>query len=199
MPSRLLLACALLGPLGCRSAATGSAPSPATEAASTEPTAVAGIDTPQAQQRQDARPRIERGEACAPGSTTIAGAGLCLRIPDAYTAAAPLPGVQHFEASDAPPITVRWVPASGTFGKAHADALARLSALDETALEGPTRDGDGVFVFAVETQPQAHQVAHAASSLRVGEHVAWCTASAPMQADVPRAFFEACQSLMKAG
>lgn len=196
MPDRLLLACALLGPLGCRSAATGPAPSPATEAASAEPTAAPGVGTPEAQHREDTRPRIERGESCAPGSTTIAGAGLCLKIPDAYTAAAPLPGVQHFEAPDAPPITVRWLPASRSFGKTHADAVGRLSALDSGALEGPTRDGAGIFVFALETQPQAHVVGHAASSVRVGDDVAWCTASAPVRASVPRAFFEACQSLM---
>ncbi len=147
----------------------------------------------------DTRPRIERGETCAPGSTTIAGAGVCLKLPAAYTASAPLLGVQHFQAPDAPPITVRWTAASGRFSKSHAEAVGRLSSLDRSALQGTTRDGSGTFVFAIESQAEAHQVAHAASSVHIGEHVAWCTASAPVKAGVSRAFFEACQSLMKAG
>lgn len=196
MPYRLLLTCALIGPLGCRSAATGPAPSVETHTASTEPIAEAKIAPGAAEQPGSSRPRIENGEACADGSVTIADGLLCLKVPKAYTAAPPTPGQQIFAAEDAPPITVRWLPATRTFGKAHADALARLSALDSDALKGSTRDGTGSFVFAVETQPQAHHVAHAASSLHTGDQVAWCSASAPVQAKLSREFFEACQSLM---
>lgn len=196
MLPRLLLACALVGPLGCRSAATGPAPSPTSEAASTDPAAVAGVEAPKTEQPEDSRPRIASADACAEGSVTIDGAGLCLKIPEAYLAAPPMPGIQVFESPEAPPITVRWLPATRTFGKTHAGSLDRLSALDEAALKGPTRDGAGSFVFAVETQPQDHRVAHAASSVQTGDQLAWCTASAPVRAGVPREFFEACQSLM---
>lgn len=196
VPARLLLVCALLGPLGCRSASTGPVPSPATEVTSAKPIADAKLAAGAARQPEGSRPRIETADACAAGSVTIADGGLCLKVPEAYTAAPPMPGMQVFEADDAPPITVRWLRATHTFGKTHADALARLSALDSNAVKGSTRDGTGSFVFAVETQPQAHAVAHAASSLHTGEGLAWCTASAPVQAQLSRDFFEACQSLM---
>jgi len=126
----------------------------------------------------------------------IADGLLCLKVPKAYTAAPPTAGRQIFAADNAPPITVRWLPATRTFGKTHADGLARLTDLDSDALKGTTRDGTGSFVFAVETQPQAHHVAHSASSLHTGDQVAWCSASAPLEAELPREFFEACQSLM---
>ncbi len=142
------------------------------------------------------RPRMETAKVCATGSVTIADGRLCLKVPNAYTAAPPTPGQQVFSADDTPPITVRWTAATRGFGKTHADALARLTALDGDALKGATRDGSGSFVFAVETQPQAHPVAHAASSLHAGDQLAWCTASAPVAAQLPREFFEACQSLM---
>ncbi len=127
---------------------------------------------------------------------TIADGRLCVKVPKAYTAAPPTQGQQIFAADDAPPITVRWLLASRTFGTTHADALARMSALDDGAVNGPTRDGSGSFVFAVETQPEDNRVAHAASSVYAGDQLVWCTASAPVKAKLPREFFEACQSLM---
>lgn len=196
MLTRLLLTCALLGPLGCRSASTGPAPSPSTEATSAEPIVEAKPAAGTAAQPEGSLPRIETSDACAAGSVTIADGSLCLKVPEAYTAAPPVPGMQVFESDDAPPITVRWLASTPTFGRTHADALARLNALDSSALTGSTRGGDGSFVFAVETQPQTHQVAHAASSLHAGDKLAWCTASAPVHARLSREFFEACQSLM---
>ena len=193
---RLLLVCALVGPLGCRSTAAGAQPSPPVATASAEPTSIAESAAVTNRKSEESRPRIESADECAAGSVTIADGGFCLKVPKAYTAAPPMPGHQVFTAEDAPPITVRWLPATRAFSKAHAEALARLSAGDSTAIEGPTRDGYGSFIFAVETQPQAHQVAHAASTLHAGDKLAWCTASAPLDAQLPREFFQACQSLM---
>lgn len=109
-----------------------------------------------------------------------------------------MPGVQTFESPDAPPITVRWQSATAAFAQAHAEAVRHLADLDPAAITGPTRDGVGTFVYATETQPLALRVAHTSSSLQHGDGVAWCSASAPMDDTLPRSFFEACQSLMKA-
>jgi len=147
----------------------------------------------------DSRPHIEHAKACAPGSVTVAEAGVCLRLPSDYVAAPPLPGMQTFEAPGGPPITVRWQPTTATFAKTHADAVARLAELDTAALSDRTRDGGGPFVYVVETQPHDYRVAHAASTLQSGETVAWCSASAPLHGKLPRAFFEACQTMMVAG
>ncbi|MBV1862687.1 MAG: hypothetical protein KUG77_29970, partial [Nannocystaceae bacterium] len=144
---RLLFAYALMGPLGCRSAAVGPVPAPTTQASATEPVADTKLVAGATEQPKGSRPRIESAQACAAGSVTIADGRLCLRVPKAYIAAPPTPGQQIFAAEDAPPITIRWLPATRTFGKTHADALARLSALDSDALKGSTRDGSGSFVF----------------------------------------------------
>ena len=147
----------------------------------------------------DSRPHIEHGKACAPGSVTIADAGVCLRLPPDFVAAPARPGMQTFEAPGAPPITLRWQPTTTVFAETHADAIARLAELDTAALTDRTRDGSGPFVYAVETQPQSLRVAHSASTVRSGETLAWCSASAPIHGKLPRAFFEACQTMMVAG
>ena len=186
--------------VACRSAGSGSQPSPTAEASATDPSPSA---TPQAEveapRDESASPRIEQAESCVAGSTTIAEPGLCLKLPPGYAATDTQPGMQVFAAPDAPPITVRWQPTTSTFAKTYADALNRLAELDPRAIQGSTRGGDGTFVYAVETQPQALHVAHASSTLQCGERVAWCEASAPVHAKLPRAFFEACQSIMIAG
>lgn len=186
--------------LACRSAGSGSQPSPTAEASATEH-APAATPQPETEPLQDesASPRLEQASTCATGSTIIAEPGLCLKLPPGYQAAETQPGVQVFAAPDAPPITVRWQPTTSTFAKTYADALRRLAELDTRAIQGSTRGSDGTFVYAVEAQPQALHVAHASSTLQCGERIAWCEASAPVHAELPRAFFEACQSIMVAG
>lgn len=186
--------------LACRSAGSGSQPSPTAEASATDPSpAVAAQAEAETPRDESASPRLEQAKACATGSTTIEEPGLCLKLPPGYQAADAQPGMQVFAAPDAPPITVRWQPTTSTFAKTYADALGRLVELDTRAIQGSTRGGDGTFVYAIETQPQALQVAHASSTLQCGERIAWCEASAPVHAKLPRAFFEACQSIMIAG
>ncbi len=128
----------------------------------------------------------------------VEGAGICIVLPAGYAVGRTHPGLQLFEHPDAPPITVRWNPVSVTSAQAHAKALARLADLDPSAVVGPTADGVGTFAYAVETQAGNHQVTHAASTLRTGDHEVWCSASAPTSAALPRAFYEACQSLLVA-
>jgi hypothetical protein len=184
----------------CRSAGTGPQPSPTAEASATEP-GPSAAQQPEGETPRDesTSPRLEQAKNCAAGSTTIAEPNLCLKLPPGYEATDARPGVQVFTAQDAPPITVRWQPTTKAFTKTYADALARLAELDTRAIQGATRGGDGTFVYAIETQPQALQVAHASSTLQCGERIAWCEASAPVHAKLPRAFFEACQSLMTPG
>lgn len=197
MSYRQLSLSALLGLLACRSGGPSSQSSPTAEASATEPGAAApqpdGKAPPEA---QDGRPRIERAETCAPEATTIEEAGVCLRLPSGYVAADPMPGLQIFEAESAPPITVRWQPSTGAFADTYGQAVGRLAELDASALTDSTRDGTGTFVYAEETQPQSHRVAHASSTVHVGTQIAWCSASAPVHAKLDRAFFEACQSMM---
>ena len=199
MSYRPLWLCALLGQLACRSAGTAPQPSPTAEGSPTDSRPPAAIEGATRQPPHDSRPHIEHAKTCAPDSVTIAEAGICLRLPPDYAAAPPLPGLQTFEAPGAPPITLRWQPTTAAFTKTHTDAVARLAELDSAALTDRTRDGTGAFVYAVETQPHAYRVAHAASTLQSATTIAWCSASAPLHADQPRAFFEACQTMMVAG
>lgn len=193
-------ALALLMLLACRSAGSGPQPSPTAEVSATEPGPTAA-PRPEGEPPRDesASPRLQRADTCASGSTTIAEPNLCLQLPPGYRAADAQPGLQSFTAESGPPITVRWQPTTSAFTKTCADALVRLAELDARAIRGATRGGDGTFVYAVETQPQALRVAHASSTLQSGERIAWCEASAPVHAKLPRAFFEACQSIMSAG
>ena len=121
---------------------------------------------------------------------------MCLRLPDGYAVRRSDDGVRVFDAQGLAPITVRWLPATSAFARTHADAVGELNRLDPEARTGSTRGGDGAFVYAEETQPQGHRVAHAASSLHTARHQVWCTASDVVGQPGARAFFEACQTLM---
>ncbi len=104
--------------------------------------------------------------------------------------------MQTFEHAEAPPITLRWDKVSVGAAQAHAKAIERLGELDPQAIVAKTSGGNGTYAYAVETQAGEHRVTHTASSLRTGEHEVWCSASVPTNAQAPRAFFEACQTVL---
>lgn len=194
---RVFVVGALVG-LSCRSGP--SAPVSEVAGSSTSPDALTQIDQPAEPTHppDDPRPRLERADACAEGSVRVDEAAVCLRVPQRYAAERSAPGLQRFSAEDAPPITLRWQRGAPSFSQTSLATLEHLSALDPQAIQGKTRDGNGTYVYAVETQPQSHRVVHTASTLHTGQHTVWCSASAPAGLNMGRAFFEACQTLMAA-